>query len=323
MPSPATSGRRAARAVVYPVPMNLEPALAAERHEFDGPDCRLSYYLSRPSSRDPEEPPLLLLHSVNAAGSAYEMRPLFERHRSHRTVYALDLPGFGFSERSDLRYSPRLMTDAVLAMLDEAASRHRDTRFEVAALSLWCEFAARAATEAPERFVNLALVSPTGLDGTTPRRGSREAHRGIPAMSAILSVPRLNERLFAWLTSRAGVGYFMRKAFGRADVDPELIDYAWRTSHQPGAHFAPLRFVAGYLFSRDAFAVYESLALPVWVAHGRRGDFTDYRLLRRLAGRANWMVDVFDTGALPQFEVPDEFDRRYRRFLDEARGRGG
>ena len=43
MPSPAISGRRAAEAVVYPVPMNLEPALTAERHEFDGPDCRLSF----------------------------------------------------------------------------------------------------------------------------------------------------------------------------------------------------------------------------------------------------------------------------------------
>ena len=83
-----------------------------------------------------------------------------------------------------------------------------------------------------------------------------------------------------------------------------------------------MRFVAGYLFSRDVFSLYESLALPVWVAHGTRGDFTDYRLLGRLADRANWTADVFDTGALPQFEVPDEFDRRYRRFLDEARGRG-
>src|SRR5688500_10817894 len=42
--------------------------------------------------------PVLLLHSINAAASAYEMRPLFEALRGERPVFAPDLPGFGLSE---------------------------------------------------------------------------------------------------------------------------------------------------------------------------------------------------------------------------------
>lgn len=49
--------------------------------------------------------PLLLVHSVNAAASSIEMRPLFELFRGKRPVYALDLPGFGFSSRRDRVYS--------------------------------------------------------------------------------------------------------------------------------------------------------------------------------------------------------------------------
>ena len=38
-----------------------------------------------------------------------------------------------------------------------------------------------------------------------------------------------------------------------------------------------MRFIAGCLFSRDIQTVYERLTPPVWLSHGVRGDFTDYR----------------------------------------------
>jgi hypothetical protein len=48
----------------------LPVALRGERFEFDSRAGRLSAYLAG------EGPPLLLVHSVNAAASAAEVRPL-------------------------------------------------------------------------------------------------------------------------------------------------------------------------------------------------------------------------------------------------------
>ncbi len=78
-----------------------------------------------------------------------------------------------------------------------------------------------------------------------------------------------------------------------------------------GAEFAPLRFVSGFLFSADSGSLYRSLEAPVWVVHGVRGDFVDYRGLRLLADRPNWTTEVLPSGALPHFELPHEFIRRY------------
>src|SRR5687767_1303581 len=95
--------------------VKLLDAIAGERRTFIGRRSgMLSYYADRTASGRP----LVLIHSINAAASAYEVNPLYLYYRSKRPVYALDLPGFGFSDRSDRTYSSRLYTDAILDLLE-------------------------------------------------------------------------------------------------------------------------------------------------------------------------------------------------------------
>ena len=71
----------------------LPEALPGRRRVFDAPTAgRLAYYEDPEPGPGTSAAPLVLLHSVNAAASSYEMRPLFERYRGRRPVYALDLP---------------------------------------------------------------------------------------------------------------------------------------------------------------------------------------------------------------------------------------
>ena len=85
------------------MPLDLPNALTGQRVALSSSAGPLSYYRDGPQ----DAAPLLLIHSVNAAGSAYEMKPIYEHFRSRRAVYAPDLPGFGFSDRSDRAYDPR------------------------------------------------------------------------------------------------------------------------------------------------------------------------------------------------------------------------
>jgi pimeloyl-ACP methyl ester carboxylesterase len=109
----------------------------------------LSLYSAVPEGKFSSLPPLLLVHSINAAASAAEIAPLFEHYRQQRPVYALELPGFGFSDRSARPYTPRLMTDALHAALAVMKSEQGAACADVLAVSLSSEFAARAKFEAP------------------------------------------------------------------------------------------------------------------------------------------------------------------------------
>jgi pimeloyl-ACP methyl ester carboxylesterase len=262
-----------------------------------------------------EGPPLLLVHSINAAAGAHEMRPLVERFAATHTVYTPDLPGFGASARPDVRYSPRLYTDALHAVAGAIQARHGAEPLPALALSLGCEFLARAAVERPAVFSRLALVSPTGLMGTQARRGPAGATRELPGLHAVLAAPWWGEGLFRLLTKPGVVRYFLRRTWGSDTIDETMWADAVAAARAPGAHHAPLRFLSAGLFSADVLALYEALVLPVWASHGTRGDFTDYRGRQFLEARPNWHWTVYEGGAMPYFEHTEAFTMALRRFL--------
>jgi len=263
-------------------------------------------------------PPLLLVHSINASASAAEMLPLFEHAGSRRSVYAPDLPGYGGSDRSDRDYSPRLMTDALHDLLDHIGQHHGSAPVDALALSLGCEFLARAAVEAPTRFRRLAFVSPTGFNGRARRFGPDGGSVGPPWALKLLKGPGKGwgAALFRGLTRPGVIRYFLERTWGSKNIDEALWRYDVLTTRQPGAHFAPLHFLSARLFSSDINTLYEKLEHPVWVSHGTRGDFTDYRGLKTVLNKPNWHVTAYpNTGALMYFEQPATFNAELDRFL--------
>ncbi|MGJ5179160.1 alpha/beta fold hydrolase [Bradyrhizobium oligotrophicum] len=304
--------------------LTMPPPLAAPRFELADPQVgRITCYADGPPAPS-RQPALLLIHSVNAAASAYEIKPLFEHYRRSRQVYALDLPGFGLSDRADRIYTPRLMTDAILLAANEISRRHGGAAIDAVAVSLGCEFAARAGTEAPNLFRTLGLISPTGFDrraeAAAKKGGDKDATRAMPWLRNIFTVPLWKHRFFSLLTSRASIRFFLRKTFGRKDIDEGLLEYDYITTHQPGAENAPYSFVSGYMFSVHALKLYLGLAMPVWMVHGVRGDFVDYGGKHAVEGLPNWRIQVMQTGAMPHFEQLDIVVASYDDFLTRAAG---
>ena len=294
-------------------PPELPAPVSGQRHEFQSPVGRLTYYAASTGS-EVGDAPLLLIHSINAAGSAYEIKPIYEHYRGHRTVYALELPGFGHSERGDRVYSIRMMTDAIHAVVEQIQESHGRAPIDALAVSLSCEFLARAISETPLAFRSAALVSPTGFTMKT-RPGTGDTTRAMPWLHAIFTWRVWTEGLWKLLSSRRSIRFFLAKTWGSKNFDEGLADYDYLTTHQPGARHAPYYFVSGFLFSTAIVKIYMTLTLPVWMTHGVRGDFTDYRNKTKVQDRANWQIDEMDTGAMPHFERREQFIAMYDEFL--------
>lgn len=290
--------------------LNLPKALDADRRTFVGPRSGvLSYYVAPQSSGRP----LVLLHAINAAGSAYEVRPLFHHYQGTRPVFALDWPGFGFSERSDRVYSPQLYQDALLDFLGSEVKEPAD----VVALSLASEFAARAAVARPDVFHSLTLISPSGFVERGAGRASQQWEQTGQSngIYRAFSFPVWGRAFFDLIASRPSIHFFLQQSF-EGPVDAGLEEYAYITSHQPGGHYAPLYFVSGLLFTPDvAPAIYERVGPPVQVVYDRDA-FVRFDLLPGVLERhPNWGATRLEpTKGLPHFEKPLETFAALDRF---------
>ncbi len=274
---------------------SLPAALDAPRHEFSPADLnKIAYYVDGPE----DAAPLVLLHSINAAPSAFEMKPLFDHYRASRRVYVPELPGFGFSDRSDRPYSPELFAKAIEAFLTTIVQQPAD----IIAYSLTSEFVARAALAAPERFRTITLLSPTGFSQRRLPTGEtgRKLHR-------VFTLPGFSQLLYNTVTTRPSIRYFLQRSYVTKPPQ-ELIDYAYATSHQPGARHAPFYFLSGQLFTANATeTLYGKLTSPTLVIYDRDANVSFDLLPDFVSAHPNWRTTrVEPTLGLPQWERPQQ-----------------
>jgi pimeloyl-ACP methyl ester carboxylesterase len=278
----------------------LPDALTADRESSVSTRVGMvSYYVDRKAPEGTR--PLVLIHSVNAAASSYEVKPLFNAFRGSRPVFAIDLPGFGFSERSKRIYSSQLYQDTILEFLAGIVGGPAD----VVALSLCGEFAARAAQVRPDLFHSLSMISPTGLSGSTMNRRSNRP--GNISLGNLVH-PFLSFRLWALplfdaISTRTSIEYFLQKSFV-GHITPGFIEYAYASAHQSGAEYAPLYFLTGKLFTPHVCErVYEQLRIPVLALYDQDAYTSFDALPDLLLKNPNWQaIRLVPNKGLPQFE---------------------
>lgn len=233
--------------------------------------------------------PLLLIHSINAAASVFEMRAPFVDLAGAFHVHAIDLLGYGASDRPARRYQASDYRDLILATLDQIG-----TPTTIIASSLGAAYAVAAAATRPDQVRALVLICPTGISQL-----SQEPGPGAYGFYRILRSP-FGYALFRLLTTRAGTRYFLRtQAYANPSflTDP-VVEAFYRTSHRPGAIYAPICFLSGLLNCRiaDQFA---ALTQPVLLIWGRQATTTPLaRADEFLARNRRAQLAVIDNASL-------------------------
>ncbi|WP_254767764.1 alpha/beta fold hydrolase [Salinilacihabitans rarus] len=255
---------------------------------------------------EPDDPEIVLCHGINAAASSYEFEPIFDLLADHYRVFAVDLPGFGRSDRPPLVYSSGLYAEFVRDFATDVADRPI-----VVASSLTGAFAADAAAEAD--FERLVLICPTGDTGTER-----------PWVRTLLRAPVVGTALFDLLASKPSIQYFLEREgyYDDESVDPAEIDYAWRSAHQPGARYAPASFASGTLDPEfDLTTELAALETPTTLVWGRDAELVPLHEGRELAEAADLDLVVIDYATqLPHAEHPEIFVEYLRAELPRAEG---
>lgn len=290
------------------VPLELRPAIDADTDVMECMEGSVRFY-----HRDGSGIPIVLLHSINAAASSYEMKPIFDyfADRTNRPIYALDWLGFGRSDRPPVRYSPGLYQRHLRRFLSEHVHQPAD----IVALSLACEYTAAVACDLPYLVHKVVLISPTGMS----------AQDSIPswqrAIVATASGVGAFQIFFYRLTRKEMLrSFYERQVFASGDVPDEIVDYAGDSTLVYGAHHAPRFLVQGRLSSGPTVAdTYAGLRVPALliVPESDDGLIQHFDTVDEVASRNSETLRAkrLKAGLMPQWEGAENLFRVLQDFL--------
>lgn len=130
-----------------------------------------------------EGPPLVMVHGV--ASRAADAALLYPGLMRHRRVYALDLLGYGDSEKPrDATYSVAMQAEVVRGFMDALGLREAD----MLGVSLGGWIALKVAAEYPRRVKKLVLVSSAGLAFPTTLRETTFSPGDLDELRASLAL---------------------------------------------------------------------------------------------------------------------------------------
>ena len=254
-------------------------------------------------------PPALLLHGINRSLEDWALvrDELARRH----TVYRVDLPGFGGSERVP-RIDLETLAASMLGFLD-AIGETRPVR--LIGNSLGGAVALQMTALQPERVAALVLVDSAGFG------------REVGAILRVLAVPGMGRRLLT--PSLASAERETRSIFfDQSLVTPERVRFALELARQPGRADVLLDTLAALGSWRGIRPEWRAkllrevrdLDVPMLVMWGAEDAVLP---VRHFAGaklalpRARF--HLFErTGHMPQLERPDEFVELVEGFLAEV-----
>jgi pimeloyl-ACP methyl ester carboxylesterase len=259
-------------------------------------------------------PPVLLVHSIHAAGWSYEWKDNVETLAASHTVYAIDLLGFGRSDRPAIRYTARLY----LSLISDFAEEVIGGPCALVASSLTAAYALVLGARDPARFSALVVVEPTGL----VRLNNASGTIGDVARLGV-DTPVLGTAFYHALVSRNSLTAFLKLIYHDNElVTEEMVDAYYATSHQPGAKHAPAAFLA-QLLNIDVRHAVRRITQPALLVWGEQAVMEPIDEIRPfLTIHPDFETAIFDpSGDLPHSERAPEFNEIVTQFLSRVEAR--
>ena len=287
----------------YLQPMRPWPSLAQHARTVLLPKSGLRLFVfDTADERDGGQAPVLLIHGLGDEADTwrYVVEPLAQRRR----VIALDLPGFGRSDKPRRAYSLTFFSDIIIELLDVLEIM----QVSLVGHSLGGLIAHTVALGHPERLSNLTLID--GCLSPQPQQ--------VSAAMVFRLLPLVGERYYNGLRGHPDAAYASLAAYylditrlpeaDRQFLYQRVNERVW-SNGQRDAYFSALRQMPIWMMrnQRDILPRLEALAVPTVVVWGQ-----DDRIVPVRAGQALVAIQssarltpIFASGHMPQQEQPD------------------
>jgi pimeloyl-ACP methyl ester carboxylesterase len=298
----------------YLQPMQPWPALAkfGKQIRLQNEDFSLHCF----EAREKSQPHLLMVHGLGDEADTW--RHVFQPLTNDFHSLALDLPGFGRSDKPDIVYSPQFLMDAIIGLMD-AVNIHSTI---LMGSSLGGILAHGLAVAHPKRISGLILVGGALLQAEQKQDRSIQLMQ-LPVIGEWLYT-RLRKSPDAAFDSLNNVYHHLEK-LPKADRDflyTRVNQRVW-SDGQRRAYFSTLRNLIPWMKSiqEDLPSQLSQLEIPTLIIRGEYDGLfseTNANQLLNVQPDAKKFV-IQDAGHLPHQEAPKTFLQIVKAWLNDHR----
>lgn len=251
-------------------------------------------------------PALVLLHS--GAWSGIEFRQMTDLLDDEYTVYTVDMPGFGLSDKPQVTYSLEYLTRQMHGFIEQFPEKH----FHLIGASIGGSVAVQLAASYPERVKSLTLIDPFGFD------------QDINNTAIIAQVPVLAELVF--YPNRLTFDYILDHGLLSTDsVTSDYRDDLFSMSQLPKAGRAKLSVLRSTITFRgvhpDVVNAMKNSALEVhqptlvlWGENDTYAPVHQHEKVQEYIPQAQYQ-SLATAGHFAHMETPDDISKYIKNFL--------
>ena len=254
--------------------------------------------------------PILLIHDMLPGGSGYEWTRIEDELSLEHTVYNLDLPGCGRSEKPGMTYTNFVYVQMISDFIKKIIGQKTD----VIASGFSGSFVTMACHNEKELFNKIMLVNPPSLTQLKqmPNRKDR-------LLKAALEIPIFGTLVYHMIVSRANINnlFIEKMYYNPFHVDNQMADAYYEAAHKGGYYtrFLYSSLAAKYININICHAL-KALDNSIYIVEGEtepngKAVTDDY-----CASNPAIEVSVLkETKHLPHVEAPEAFLEQVKIFF--------
>ena len=245
--------------------------------------------------------PLMVLHSLSVGSSHREWSQVIDGLSKKFRVYAVDLPGYGYSDKPKMTYTAFTYALFVKEFIDNVIKS--DTA--VIAANGSAMFAVIASKLFPKKINNMLLVSPGGIV-------DKMAENSDFKRRTFMEMPLKGTFMYNLKTSKKAIRDFLCEYgfYDEENVKDEFVDAFYFAAHSErgNARYAYASYVTNYM-NMDIKGYLKEMNVPLTIVWGEENDMFNTSAAQIVKDIVPWAkFYVFEkTKALPHMENPEEF----------------
>lgn len=254
--------------------------------------------------------PLLLFHTTQIGFSLLEWEKNIEFLSNYYKVFAVDLPGFGYSQRQKITYTAYHYAQFINSFIQEVVKRS----VSIIANEQSAVFCTKAYELQPSNIKKMVLIAPKGIsENSYPTQ--KEKNKLI-----LFGAPLIGTSIYTYLSSFKAIKEFLFHTafFAKEKVPQEMIQQYYFSAHRGGVNN---RYIFSSIYSHfmdaDIKEVLKKIKIPVciiWGENNIQNPIENIETLKQL--RPDFSYYIFEqTRMLPQYENNEEFNKVIKEFL--------